>query len=121
MVFSPYTRLRRFFRYDKNGTVKVCDFGLSQLFEKGQKIMDEKRPKGTPLYMAPEVWLGREFNEKADVYRYGDALILVVSMVVYCTVFGLLNAMFVALVSCSGSSSPASPPSRTTRRWRSSR
>lgn len=31
--------------------------------------MDEKRPKGTPLYMAPEVWLGREFNEKADVYR----------------------------------------------------
>ena len=49
--------------------MKVCDFGLSQLFEKGQKIMDEKRPKGTPLYMAPEVWLGREFNEKADVYR----------------------------------------------------
>ena len=51
--------------------MKVCDFGLSQLFEKGQKIMDEKRPKGTPLYMAPEVWLGKEFNEKADVYRCG--------------------------------------------------
>lgn len=62
-------------RYDKNGTVKVCDFGLSQLFEKGQKIMDEKRPKGTPLYMAPEVWLGREFNEKADIYRCGYLIV----------------------------------------------
>jgi hypothetical protein len=60
--------------YDANYNVKVCDFGLSQLFEKGQKLLDEKRPKGTPLYMAPEVWLGKEFNEKADVYSFGIVL-----------------------------------------------
>jgi len=26
--------------------------------------------KGTPLYMAPEVMLQEEYDEKADVYRY---------------------------------------------------
>jgi serine/threonine protein kinase len=60
--------------YDRNKTVKVCDFGLSQLFEKGTKLQDEKRPKGTPLYMAPEVWLGREFDQKADIYSFGVVL-----------------------------------------------
>jgi len=48
---------------------------LSQLFEKGQMVSDgTSRPKGTPLYMAPEVWLGQPFNEKADVYSFGIVL-----------------------------------------------
>eukprot|EP01100_Stratorugosa_tubuloviscum_P007976 TRINITY_DN32_c1_g1_i8.p1 TRINITY_DN32_c1_g1~~TRINITY_DN32_c1_g1_i8.p1 ORF type:complete len:513 (-),score=223.50 TRINITY_DN32_c1_g1_i8:1237-2775(-) len=59
---------------DKNGRVKVCDFGLSQLFTRGQKIIDEEGAIGTPLYMAPEVMLGDEINEKADVYSFGIAL-----------------------------------------------
>jgi len=36
--------------------------------------VDEEGAKGTPLYMAPEVMLGDEFNEKADVYSFGIVL-----------------------------------------------
>eukprot|EP01104_Vermistella_antarctica_P019284 TRINITY_DN7489_c0_g1_i1.p1 TRINITY_DN7489_c0_g1~~TRINITY_DN7489_c0_g1_i1.p1 ORF type:complete len:517 (+),score=149.34 TRINITY_DN7489_c0_g1_i1:57-1553(+) len=55
---------------DKTLRVKVCDFGLSQLCKTGQKYVDEDGAKGTPLYMAPEVLAGEEFNEKADVYSF---------------------------------------------------
>jgi serine/threonine protein kinase len=89
--------------------VKVCDFGLSQLFEKGTKLQDEKRPKGyfsiaiignskkkkksknyrsrrTPLYMAPEVWLGKQFNEKADVLTHSLSLLSPLSSYIHiCT------------------------------------
>jgi serine/threonine protein kinase len=37
-------------------------------------MIDEEGAKGTPLYMAPEVMLGDEFNEKADVYSFGIIL-----------------------------------------------
>ena len=38
--------------YDENMKIKVCDFGLSQFAETD---MYDREPKGTPLYMAPEV------------------------------------------------------------------
>jgi len=60
--------------FDKNKRIKVCDFGFSQLFQTGKKLVDEEGAKGTPLYMAPEVMLGDEFNEKADVYSFGIVL-----------------------------------------------
>lgn len=62
------------FLFDKNHRIKVCDFGLSDLFERGKKLYDDEGAKGTPLYMAPEVMLGEEFNEKADVYSFGIVL-----------------------------------------------
>eukprot|EP01089_Gocevia_fonbrunei_P004739 TRINITY_DN14793_c0_g1_i1.p1 TRINITY_DN14793_c0_g1~~TRINITY_DN14793_c0_g1_i1.p1 ORF type:complete len:542 (-),score=98.64 TRINITY_DN14793_c0_g1_i1:129-1754(-) len=65
--------------YKKTGNffnVKVCDFGLSAI--KPRRILFLKDikdgAKGTPLYMAPEVMLGRDFDEKADVYSYGICL-----------------------------------------------
>eukprot|EP01103_Thecamoeba_quadrilineata_P014646 TRINITY_DN4406_c0_g1_i2.p1 TRINITY_DN4406_c0_g1~~TRINITY_DN4406_c0_g1_i2.p1 ORF type:complete len:519 (+),score=114.87 TRINITY_DN4406_c0_g1_i2:60-1616(+) len=60
--------------YDKTRRVKVCDFGFSQLYIRGKNLVDEEGAKGTPLYMAPEVMLGDEFNEKADVYSFGIVL-----------------------------------------------
>eukprot|EP01103_Thecamoeba_quadrilineata_P001586 TRINITY_DN1142_c0_g1_i2.p1 TRINITY_DN1142_c0_g1~~TRINITY_DN1142_c0_g1_i2.p1 ORF type:complete len:398 (-),score=42.82 TRINITY_DN1142_c0_g1_i2:632-1795(-) len=60
--------------YDKAKRVKVCDFGFSQLFQRGKNLIDDEGAKGTPLYMAPEVMLGDEFNEKADVYSFGIVL-----------------------------------------------
>jgi len=60
---------------DSNLTVKVCDFGLSQIVRKGQTLHDGREgAKGTPLWMAPEVLLGKTFNEKADVYSFGLVL-----------------------------------------------
>ena len=34
-------------------------------------IRDVNSAKGTPLWMAPEVMLFKEFDEKADVYSFG--------------------------------------------------
>jgi len=60
---------------DSNMTVKVCDFGLSQIKPRGVNLRDgQEGAKGTPLWMAPEVLLGHAFNEKADVYSFGLVL-----------------------------------------------
>ena len=60
---------------DENNRIKLCDFGLSQIKQRGEKLLDPKDgAKGTPLWMAPEVLAGKEFSEKADVYRCGLSL-----------------------------------------------
>jgi len=58
---------------DSNWTVKVADFGLSQV-KQTDDISTQKAPAnyaGTPLWMAPEVLLRQPFDEKADVYSFG--------------------------------------------------
>lgn len=60
---------------DQNNNIKICDFGLSQVKSQGQWIRDPPEgAKGTPLWMAPEVLTGRQFDEKCDVYSYGIVL-----------------------------------------------
>jgi serine/threonine protein kinase len=59
---------------DENLNVKVCDFGLSQLLPHDQVLRDTTNAKGTPLWMAPEVMMFKEFNEKCDVYSFGVVL-----------------------------------------------
>lgn len=60
---------------DSNMTVKVCDFGLSQIKPRGSNLKDgQEGAKGTPLWMAPEVLLGQTFNEKVDTYSFGLVL-----------------------------------------------
>lgn len=57
---------------DDNFNCKICDFGLSQLKPRGKNLTDgSEGAKGTPLWMSPEVMMGDEFNEKADVYSFG--------------------------------------------------
>jgi len=56
-------------------TIKLCDFGLSQIKQRGENLLDGiEGAKGTPLWMAPEVMAGEQFNEKADVYSFGIVL-----------------------------------------------
>ncbi len=52
--------------------IKVCDFGLSDLHNGA--VVRESNPKGTPLYMAPEVLLSKPLNEKVDVYSWAVTL-----------------------------------------------
>lgn len=73
---------------DSNWTVKVCDFGLSQvknvskqqatLAEDAQSATEPGRHHliGTPLWMSPEILSGAssEPDESADVYAYGIVL-----------------------------------------------
>jgi len=58
---------------DEHYRVKVCDFGLSCVKHQ-PKIKDKDSVPGTPLYMAPEVLLGHELDEKCDVYSFGIVL-----------------------------------------------
>lgn len=51
-------------------TIKVADFGLT-------RFLSEKRAMtqvGTPMWMAPEIIMGRKYTEKADVYAFGIIL-----------------------------------------------
>lgn len=50
-----------------NFQIKVCDFGLADL---NSGVLRENNPKGTPLYMAPEVLMSKALNEKVDVYSW---------------------------------------------------
>lgn len=51
----------------KNWTLKVSDFGLARFRRKG--VNDG--PCGTTQWMAPEVILGKDYDERADVYSFG--------------------------------------------------
>ncbi|XP_055807112.1 serine/threonine-protein kinase CTR1-like isoform X2 [Solanum dulcamara] len=57
---------------DKKYTVKVCDFGLSQL--KANTFLSSKSATGTPEWMAPEVLRDELSNEKSDIYSFGVIL-----------------------------------------------
>lgn len=54
---------------DDDYKVYVCDFGLTQMKSKDVESL-KYNPHGTPLYMAPEVFVG-EWDEKCDVYSFG--------------------------------------------------
>jgi serine/threonine-protein kinase len=56
--------------YDaKSRTVKVCDFGLSVLLPRGDATLLD--PKGTPLYVAPELVTEGPTTHSCDVFSYG--------------------------------------------------
>lgn len=57
---------------DNNYKVCVCDFGLAQMKPKEVTNL-EYDPHGSPLYMAPEVFVG-DYNEKCDIYSFAIVL-----------------------------------------------
>eukprot|EP01100_Stratorugosa_tubuloviscum_P013771 TRINITY_DN708_c0_g3_i1.p1 TRINITY_DN708_c0_g3~~TRINITY_DN708_c0_g3_i1.p1 ORF type:complete len:542 (+),score=245.95 TRINITY_DN708_c0_g3_i1:107-1732(+) len=59
---------------DSNYTVKVCDFGLSAIKPHGEVLKDKDSIPGSPLWMAPEVMMAQQIDEKADTYSYAIVL-----------------------------------------------
>lgn len=51
-----------------NGDFKLGDFGIARQIE---KTMAGLSKKGTYTYMAPEVYLGREYGSSVDIYSLG--------------------------------------------------
>ncbi|GIL86941.1 hypothetical protein Vretimale_15526 [Volvox reticuliferus] len=57
---------------DKDYTIKVCDFGLSQV--KMNTFLTAKSQGGSPAWMAPEILRGEPCDEKSDVFSFGVIL-----------------------------------------------
>lgn len=53
---------------DENATLKLADFGFARIIDY-QGVADTQC--GTPLYMAPEVSLGKKYGLKADLWSIG--------------------------------------------------
>eukprot|EP01127_Copromyxa_protea_P020928 TRINITY_DN7069_c0_g1_i1.p1 TRINITY_DN7069_c0_g1~~TRINITY_DN7069_c0_g1_i1.p1 ORF type:complete len:562 (+),score=85.34 TRINITY_DN7069_c0_g1_i1:30-1715(+) len=58
---------------DANHNVKVTDFGFSQILY-GTTTRDMYGPRGTAIWMAPEVMKQEEFDKTIDVYSFGIIL-----------------------------------------------
>jgi len=60
--------------FDVRGDVKIFDFGLAKELDQRKKLDDGTYnltgDTGSPRYMAPEVFLGRQYNETADTYSF---------------------------------------------------
>ncbi|KAJ8505974.1 hypothetical protein OPV22_006860 [Ensete ventricosum] len=54
---------------DKHWTVKICDFGLSQVMIDG--ALRDNSSAGTPEWMAPELIRNEPFTEKCDIFSLG--------------------------------------------------
>jgi len=93
---------------DSNLTVKVTDFGFAENLKSDRYLLDKKGPKGTALYMAPEVMRQEEFNEKADVYSFGLILYELVSGEELFPQYEELDPFFQAI--CIDHERPTPPP-----------
>lgn len=56
---------------DHMGRFKLGDFGIARTIEKTTGGLSKK---GTESYMAPEVYLGKNYNEQIDIYSLGIVL-----------------------------------------------
>lgn len=61
---------------DVNGNLKLADFGIVKFLEieETQDVTGTSVGIGTPEYMAPEQGLGKEVDERADIYAFGVLL-----------------------------------------------
>jgi NIMA (never in mitosis gene a)-related kinase len=55
----------------KDGTVKLGDFGIARLLPERALARSQV---GTPAYLAPELWTGKRYDSKADVWSLGCLL-----------------------------------------------
>jgi len=60
--------------FDVRGDVKIFDFGLAKELDQREKLDDGTYnltgDTGSPRYMAPEVFLSKQYNETADTYSF---------------------------------------------------
>ena len=64
--------------FDVRGDVKIFDFGLAKEFDPIKQdtngLYQMTADTGSPRYMAPEVFLGKPYNELVDIYSFSILL-----------------------------------------------
>ncbi|XP_047956950.1 phosphoenolpyruvate carboxylase kinase 2-like [Salvia hispanica] len=61
--------------FDSRGRLKLADFGSAELFD----VSEMSGVVGTPYYVAPEVLMGRDYDEKVDVWSAGVILYIMLA------------------------------------------
>jgi len=59
---------------DENWGVKVSDFGLSRFTGQTQNQSTLSKLRGTYAYTAPEIYFGKHYTAKSDIFAYGIIL-----------------------------------------------
>ncbi|KAI4350110.1 hypothetical protein L6164_010627 [Bauhinia variegata] len=62
--------------FDSRNSLKLADFGSAEWFGDGRSMSGVV---GTPYYVAPEVLMGRDYNEKVDVWSCGVILYIMLT------------------------------------------
>ena len=60
---------------DKNFYPRLCDFGLSKIYDEGTDRFNISFIDGTPFYMAPEIESSNLYSNKVDVYSFAKLAI----------------------------------------------
>lgn len=68
---------------DSNKKIKVCDFGLSRYVTADQDQNTLMKMRGTFAYIAPEVYHGKPFTSKADIYSIGIIIWEILTRLLY--------------------------------------
>ena len=57
----------------KENSIKIADFGFAK-FKEDPTVKSDNTCVGTPLYMAPEIYYGKPYSKKCDVWSAGILL-----------------------------------------------
>lgn len=60
---------------DREGNVKLADFGLSKMIEKVGSKTNLATSCGSPYWMAPEIFWGEGYGRKADIWSLGCTVV----------------------------------------------
>lgn len=65
---------------DKNGTVKICDFGISKYVDPDDFHSSMTKCLGTLFFMAPEILNESDhYDEKIDIYSFGVLIYFIIN------------------------------------------
>jgi len=58
---------------ERSGTIKIVDFGLAKMIALDEKetVTRTSATTGTPAYMSPEQCLGKQIDQRSDIYSFG--------------------------------------------------